>query len=54
MAIVAGSGAGLVTAGIPEGIYLIYFMTVMLVVWGVTGVCPALFIMKKLGVKDCA
>ena len=51
MAAVIGSGAGLIHYGNPNGIYILFFVVFMLVVYGVTDFCPSVWMMKKLGIK---
>jgi|GEM_PF-2835869 len=52
MAAVIGLGTGLIQSGIAEGFYVLYFVIGMLVVYGLTNFCPAITILKKLGLKS--
>ena len=51
MATVIGLGAGLIHFGIPEGIYILFFVVGMLVVYGTTNFCPSVFLLKLTGMK---
>ena len=53
MATVIGIGTYLIATGVAEGIYVLYFVIAMLVVFGFTDFCLSVTIMKKLGLKSC-
>ena len=43
----------LIFNGISEGVYLLWFVVGMLILWGTVNFCPSLFILEKLGLKSC-
>ena len=53
MAGVIGLAATLLTIGFGAGIYLVWFVVAMLIVWGATNFCPSVWMMKKTGLKPC-
>ena len=53
MATVLIIGGGLLLEGIQEGLYVVFFVAFMLVVYGITDFCPSVSILKKLGIKPC-
>ncbi len=53
MAFVLALGAGLLSQGIHEGIYVIYFVIGMLFIFGLTNFCPSVWFMRKAGLKKC-
>ncbi len=43
----------LIVKGIIEGIYLLWFVSSMLIIWGTFDFCPSLWILKKIGIRNC-
>lgn len=39
--------------GYQFGLYLLWFVSGMLMLWGVTNFCPSLSILRKIGIKSC-
>ena len=53
MAFVIGIGTYLVATGITEGLFVLYFVIGMLVIFGATNFCPSVWMMQKIGLKKC-
>lgn len=53
MASVIALATGLIYNGISEAVYLLMFVVVMIVIWGISDFCPSLYVIKKIGVKPC-
>ncbi|MBU2647779.1 MAG: DUF2892 domain-containing protein [bacterium] len=43
----------LILKGYVAGVYLLWFVATMLVVWGVTNFCPSFSFFRWLGLKPC-
>jgi len=52
-AIVVLTASILLMNGYQIGYYLLWFVSAMLVIWGVTNFCPSLSILRKIGLKPC-
>ena len=52
MALILALGLVLHGQGYSWGLYLNWFVVAMVTFWGVTGLCPSLLIMRRLGVPS--
>jgi hypothetical protein len=52
-ALVVLTAAILLMNGYQFGFYMLWFVSGMLMIWGISNFCPSLSILRKIGVKPC-
>lgn len=53
MAAIIALGTWLLYSGVSEGVYLLGFVVVMIIAWGIFDFCPSIFFIKKMGARPC-